>query len=157
MSDVVITKGNDGRLCGLGDANERAYAKWRAAVLALPAGGTLRFQWWAPRSPQHHRLVFAMFAALHAMQEQFEDVDRLRQWLTVGAGYCDFVPGPTGRMVALPRSIAWHRMDEAEFAELHAKLAGFLWTEHARRFLWPHLADEASYQMVAALMDEFQG
>ncbi|MBP9805667.1 MAG: DUF1367 family protein [Candidatus Accumulibacter sp.] len=155
MSDLVITKGDDGKLRGMGEAGERAYAKWRKAVEALQPGETLRFQWWMPRSPRHHGLFFAKLSALHAMQEQFEDVDRLRQWLTVGAGYCAFVPGPTGRMVALPQSIAWHRLDEAEFSELHGKVDQFLWTDHARRFLWPHLSDQQSYAMVETLMQEF--
>ena len=155
MSDLVITKDETGRLRGMGESGERAYARFRKAVEALRPGDTLRFQWWAPRSPRHHRLYFAKLAALHAMQEQFDDAEKLRQWLTVGAGYCDFVPGPTGRMVALPQSIAWHRLDEADFAELHAKVDAFLWTEHARRFLWPHLDDGQSYEMVETLMQEF--
>lgn len=155
MSDLVITKGEDGRLRGIGDAGERAYARWRKAVEALQPGETLRFQWWMPRSQAHHRLWFAKLSALHSMQEQFEDVDKLRQWLTVGAGYCDFVPGPKGRMVALPQSIAWHRLDESDFAELHAKVDQFLWTDGARRFLWPHLSDQQSYEMVETLMQEF--
>ena len=155
MSDLVITKGDDGRLKGMGEAGERAYAKWRKAVDALQPGETLRFQWWMPRSRKHHGLFFAKLTALHGMQEQFEDVERLRQWLTVGAGYCEFVPGPTGRMVALPQSIAWHRLDEADFAELHGKVDQFLWTDHARRFLWPHLSDQQSYEMVETLMQEF--
>lgn len=155
MSDLVITKGDDGRLKGLGDACERAYAKWRRAVEELQPGETLRFQWWAPRSRKHHGLFFGKLTSLHSMQEQFDGVDRLRQWLTVGAGYAEFAPGPTGRMVALPQSIAWHRLDEAEFSELHAKVDQFLWTDHARRFLWPHLTDAQSYAMVETLMREF--
>lgn len=58
-------------------------------------------------------------------------------------------------MVALPQSIAWHRLDEADFAELHAKVNQFLWTDHARKFLWPHLSDQQSYEMVETLMQEF--
>lgn len=155
MSDLVITKGEDGRLKGMGEAGERAYAKWRKAVEALQPGETLRFQWWMPRSRKHHGLFFAKLTALHGMQEQFEDVDKMRQWLTVGAGYADFAPGPTGRMVAFPQSIAWHLLDEADFAELHGKVDQFLWTDHARRFLWPHLSDQQSYEMVETLMQEF--
>lgn len=155
MSDLVITKGPDGKLCGLGDANERAYAKWRKAVESLAPGETLRFQWWMPRSPKHHGLFFAKVSALHLMQEQFEDVDRLRQWLTVGAGYCDLVPGPKGHMVAMPQSIAWHRLDEAAFCEVHAKVDEFMWTPRARSFLWGHLSDAQSLAMVEAWRTEF--
>ncbi|MFZ9959384.1 MAG: DUF1367 family protein [Candidatus Limnocylindrus sp.] len=154
--DVVITKSPEGRIVGVGEVGERNYGKWRALVERLQPGETLRFQWWRPRSAKHHGLFFAKISALYSRQEQFDCADRLRQWLTVGAGYCDFVPGPTGRMVALPRSIAWHRLDESEFGELHAAVDRFLWTDHARGFLWPHLKPEQSYEVIEGLMNEFE-
>lgn len=155
MSEVVITKGQTGKLEGMGEKGARAWAKFTRRVQAMRPGETLRFQWHEPRSPQHHRLFFVKVAALLDQQEQFEDVDRLRQWLTVGAGFCDFVPGPKGRMVALPKSIAWHLLDEAEFSDLHAKVDAFLWSPHARAFLWPHLTDEQSYALMDAFMEQF--
>lgn len=155
MSNVVITKDENGKLKGLGEIGERAWAKFLRRIGEMATGDTLQFSWHLPRSPQHHRLFFAQVGALAERQEQFDDADKLRQWLTVGAGYCDFVPGPHGRMVALPQSIAWHRLDEVEFGDLHAKVDAFLWTEHARRFLWPHLSNEQSYAMVEQLHKEF--
>ena len=155
MSAVVITKGETGALEGFGQKGARAWAKFRARVAAMAPGETLHFEWHEPRSPQHHKLFFAKLGALLDLQEQFEDTDTLRQWLTVGAGYCRFVPGPTGRMVALPLSIAWHRMEEVEFAELHRKVDDFLWTPHARAFLWPHMTDQQSYNLIDLWQLEF--
>lgn len=155
MSNVIVVKAEDGKLQGFGDAGGRAWAKFLARVAGMGIGETLHFSWNEPRSARHHRMFFAKLGALTERQEQFEDVDRLRQWLTVGAGFCDFVPGPTGRMVALPQSIAWHKLDEVEFSELHAKVDAFLWTPHARGFLWPHLSDAQSYEMVEQLQKEF--
>jgi hypothetical protein len=144
VSAVVIVRGEDGRLQGLGQRGERAYAKWRAKVEALEVGETLQFEWREPRSPRFHRMFFAMLHELFERQEQFADQDQLRAWLTVGAGYCDFVPGPTGRMVALPRSIAWVKMDDGEFRALVTAVWQFLRTEHAIRFLWPHVEYSAA-------------
>lgn len=155
MSAVVVTKGQDGKLQGHGERGQKAYAKFRRRVEEMQPGDTLHFQWHEPRSPKHHGLFFAKLDALLDRQEQFDTDDKLRAWLTVGAGYCDFVPGPTGRMVALPQSIAWHRLDEADFADLHAKVDAFLWTEHARRFLWPHLSEQQTYDMVDQFLTEF--
>jgi len=155
MSNVVVYKAPDGKLAGFGDRGERAWAKFRQRVEGLAVGETLAFSWHEPRSLPHHRMFFAKLGALAERQEQFEDVDRLRLWLTVGAGYCDFVPGPAGRMVALPQSIAFHKLDEADFADLHAKVDAFLWTEGARKFLWGHLTNEQSYEMVEQLQREF--
>jgi len=156
MSDVVITRDECGKLSGIGEKGAKAYAKFQRRVQELRPGDTLHFSWREPRSLPHHRLFFAKLGALMDMQEQFDDEDKLRSWLTVGAGYCDFVPGPNGRMVALPESIAFHKLDEADFADLHAKVDTFLWQKHARSFLWPHLSEQQTYAMVEQFMERFQ-
>lgn len=155
MSAVTVFKGDDGKLQGFGEKGARAWAKFTGRVASMAVGETLDFEWFEPRSGPHHRLFFGKLGALMDRQEQFDDDDKLRKWLIVGAGYCDFVPGPTGRMVALPQSIAWHKMDEADFSDLHGKVDAFLWTDHARRFLWPHLKDEQTYEVIEQLMQEF--
>ncbi len=154
MSRVVLVKDDTGKLAGLGEKGTRAWAKFRRRIDAMACGETLEFEWREPRSPQHHRLFFAQVNSLFDAQEQFQDADRLRQWLTVGAGYCDFVPGPGGRMVALPKSINWAAMDQVEFGELHAAVLAFMWTQQARRFLWPQLSEQQSWDCVAATMGE---
>lgn len=156
MANVVIYKDKSGRLAGFGEKGAMAWSKFRRAVDGLGVGETLSFSWKAPRSPGFHRRFFAKLGRLFDMQEQFLDVEALRAWLTVGAGECDFYPGPKGRMVALPRSIAWDRLDDVEFAALVAKIDTFLWTEHAQRFLWPHLSPDAAHEMIEALDREFQ-
>lgn len=155
MSAVVLVKGEDGKLHGHGQRGERAYAKFRGRVESMQPGDTVHFDWREPRSLPHHRLFFGKLGALMDMQEQFDDDEELRKWLTVGAGYCKFVPGPNGRMVALPLSIAFHNLDEADFSELHSKVDAFLWTDHARRFLWGHLTNQQTYDMVDQLMTRF--
>jgi hypothetical protein len=156
VSAVVLVKGGDGKLQGHGDKGQRAYSKFRQRVEAMRPGDTLHFEWREPRSLPHHRLFFAKLGALMDMQEQFDAEDKLRAWLTVGAGYADFVPGPTGRMVALPQSIAFDKLDEADFADLHSRVDAFLWTDHARRFLWPHLTVQQTYDFIDQLLSGFQ-
>lgn len=155
MSQIVLTRGQDGKLCGAGEKAERAYAKFRARVDRLSPGDTLHFEWREPRSLPHHRLFFAKLNALSDRQERFGDVDELRTWLTVGAGYCDFRPGPNGGLIAIPKSIAFHKLDETEFSELHARVDAFLWSDHARKYLWPHLTDAQSWDLVGKFQLEF--
>ena len=149
--DIVVVKDEQNKLRGFGEKGQRAWLRFRNAIEALEIGETLSFAWHKPRSPKFHRMYFGMLGALFDRQEQFADVDQLRAWLTVGAGFCEFVPGPTGRMVALPKSIAWHRMDDNEFKELVLATWAFIRTEHAQRFLWPHMQPLVADQMV----DEF--
>ena len=155
MARIVVVRDEAGKLAGLGEKGARAYARFRAALKRMEVGETLEFQWNEPRSPGYHRLFFAKLHALFDRQEQFADVDALRAWLTVGAGECDFVPGPKGRMVAMPRSIAWHRLDEVEFRELVRKIDEFLDSEHAQAFLWPHLGPRKRARVIDDWHAEF--
>lgn len=152
----MIVKTDAGRLEGFGEKGQRAYAKWRNKVENMEVGETLQFSWKQPRSPRFHRMFFGMLGVLFDQQEQFADVDQLRAWLTVGAGYCEFVPGPKGRMVALPKSIAWTSMDDNEFRELVVAVWQFIRTEHAQRFLWPHLEPIKTEETVEMLLAGFE-
>jgi hypothetical protein len=155
MSEVIIVRTEAG-LQGLGEKHGRAYERWRKQVASMEVGETLQFSWKAPRSPKFHRLFFAMLGNLFDAQEQFAEPDQLRSWLTVGAGFCDFVPGPKGRMVALPKSIAWANMDDEEFRPLVDAVWGFLVTPHATGFLWPMLTEQGREEAVARLLAGYE-
>lgn len=154
MASVVVVKNNEGKLEGWGEKGSRAYAHFLKTVTAMLPGDTLVFNHQLPRSPGEHRAFFRFIRALFERQEQFEDEDRLRAWLTVGAGYCDLLPGPNGRMVAMPQSIAFDKLDEAPFLELKRQVRDFLWTPRAHQFLWPHLGADKAYEMVDHMMLE---
>lgn len=156
MSRVVIQKAEDGKLHGVDEKNERAYQRFRRQVADMEHGQTASFEFRMPRSPAHHRLLFAKFNSLLSRTEAFDDLDKLRYWLVMGAGYCDFVPGLDGKPNAIPRSLDFTQMDEAEFSELHRQIDTFLWTSRAQEILWPHLDAEARYQAVEHFLREFE-
>ena len=156
MSKVILRIDERGKLAGLDEKNERAYARFRNKLAGLQPGQTLAFEFKIPRSPRFHKLHFVMLAAFFKCQEVFNDTERMRKWLEVGAGHCDFVPGPGGDLVALPRSISYEALDDAEFHEVHESVKAFLRTPHAYRFLWPHLDDARGEEMVEAILNEFE-
>ena len=156
MSKVVIIKNNEGKLQGLDEVGQRAYAKWRKLVEALPIGQTLSFAYRMPRSPEHHRLLFAKLQSLLSRTEAFIRLDHLRYWLVMGAGYVDFIPGLDGKPNAIPRSMDFETMDETEFSELHRCVDNFLWSARAQEMLWPALDSEGRYRCVESLQEEFQ-
>ena len=55
-----------------------------------------------------------------------------------------------GQLVAVPKSIAWHTLDEREFTEVRMAMQNFLWTQQAQAALWPHLDADQRYAMVDA-------
>lgn len=156
MTTITVTKDNDGKLRGVGEKNSKAYAAFQNRVKALEPGEIYTISVWFPRNPKLHGLHFALLTAIFDAQEQFADPDQLRVWLQVGAGHCEFVPGPTGRMVALPKSISFQAVDDVDFADHHEKVKDFLRTEHAKRFLWGHLSEQEQDMMVDTILSQFQ-
>ena len=152
MPDLVVYRGEDGKLQGLGEKGRRAWEKFRRVVEGLEVGETMGFSYRLPRSPNHHRFFFARLAELFARQERFDDDERLLEWLKVGAGFVDLMPGPDGALVAMPKSISWVTLDEQGFIEVHRAIRDFLMTPRAQEYLWPHLAPHARNQMVEGFM-----
>ena len=155
MAEVVIFKDESGKLAGLGEKGARAWSKFQKLVRELEVGESLRFSWWAPRSQGMHRRHFVILNTIFEAQDQFVDEHAFRMWVQVGAGFADMFPGPKGKPVAIPRSIAWDKLDDVEFAEHHAAVIGFLRSVHATRFLWPWLDDKQADDMIDSLLREF--
>ena len=156
MSAVILVKNPQGHLEGFGQKGAKTYGKFLSACKVLEIGETLGFSYKVPRSGPFHRRHFAMLQQIFDAQEQFGDFDQLRKWLEVGAGFATFVPGPKGRMVALPKSIAYTELDQAEFEDVHEKVKAFLRSRHATNFLWSHLNEAQQIEMVEQLLAEFQ-
>lgn len=148
MPELVIFKNDCGKLEGFGEKGRRAWNKFIKRINELEIGETLQFSYRLPRSPQHHKFFFGRAADLFDRQERFEHFDHLMEFLKVGAGHVDFVPGLDGMLVALPRSIAWDRLEEQDFIEFTRAMNDFLWTPGAQAALWPHLDEHQRYAMV---------
>jgi len=146
----------DGKLTGVSDRDKKAYAKFRARLEELGPHEALQFTWREPRSGPYHGRHFAMLTALFNAQEQFQDEDQFRKWGEAGAGYADLVPGPNGKPVAVVKSISYEKLDQADFEPIHEAVFKFYRSEHARRFLWPHLPDRTSLEMVMTILMEFE-
>jgi hypothetical protein len=156
MTTMTITRDDTGKLVGAGEKDKKAYAAFRKKVEALVPGECYQLTVWFPRNQKLHGLHFVLLTTVFDNQEQFSDLDQLRMWLQVGAGHCTFVPGPTGRMVALPKSISFRAVDDQDFAEHHEKMKDFLRTTHAKAFLWPHLSESEQDAMVDTILSQFE-
>ena len=152
MPDVLVTRNEEGNIVGFGEMGVAAWSRFMARVRDLEIGELLRFSYRVPRSPKFHRMHFRMLRDVYESQEQFDDEEKLRKWAEVGAGHCDVVPGPMGRMVAIPRSLAYEALDDVEFGEVHRRVKDFLQSPHATRFLWGHLYDQEQMKMIGDLL-----
>ena len=156
MTTICITRDDTGKLSGFGDKDKKAYAAFKKKVDALEPGEIYQLTVLFPRNQKLHGLHFALLSTIFDNQEQFADLDQLRAWLQVGAGHCEFVPGPKGRMVALPKSISFRAIDDADFQAHHEAVKDFLRSPYATQFLWPHLAEPEQSAMVDTILSQFE-
>lgn len=156
MTTIVVTKDDTGKLTGFGEKHRKAYARFRKVIDELQPGELFTLDYWFPRNRKFHGKHFIMLTKIFDAQERFENEDALRMWLQIGAGHCEYVPGKHGSLIAIPKSIAWSQMDDVDFESHHREVKKFLRDKHARSFLWPHLSDQASYDMVEAILMEFE-
>lgn len=156
MTTITVIKDDTGKLTGFGEKDKRAYAKFKRTIDELAPGELFTLSTWFPREGWRHRKHFGVLAAAFDAQEQFEDSDQFRMWVQVGAGHCEFVPGPSGRMVAIPKSIAYDKLDDAEFTEHHEAAKRFMRSERYQSFLYPHLAPAEAGEMVEGILRTFE-
>ena len=156
MTTITVVRDDRNQLNGLGKKDRIAWARFVKIMRELGQGELFQVRFWFPRESWRHRKHFAMLAQVFDAQEQFDDPDKLRKWLEIGAGYCDLLPGPHGRMVEVSKSIAYDKLDDAEFVEHHEAVKGFLRSDHCRRFLWPHMDAQKSQDMIEVLIKEFE-
>lgn len=154
MPTVTLHIGETGKLEGLSERDRKAYAKFRMRLENL-GDSSITFSWMEPRSGPYHRRFMALINRLLDSQEQFHELEHLLNWLKVGAGYADLVPGPRGKPVALPRSINFVTLDQAEFEPIAQAMIAFMRTTYATRFLWPHLDDMRGAGMVETVLAQF--
>ena len=70
------------------------------------------------RNLQFHKKFFALINLGCDNSPKDWDINGYRAWVTMKAGWVDVYTTDKGKM-ALPRSIAFDKMDESEFAELY--------------------------------------
>ena len=85
------------------------------------------------RNPRFHRLYFSLInKSWELLPERqtngFRSIENWRNYLTVAAGYCETFYSPTRReWIEIPKSIAFDKMDEAEFHDLYEATKNVIW------------------------------
>lgn len=156
MPTLTLTRNDEGKIAGIDEVHDRGYLRFIKSLHELTVKTTLIIKWWAPRSPKYHRYHFAILNAIFKKQEQFDDFETFRTWLQIGAGHCTFAPSATGKMVAIPLSINFEKMDDVEFGVHHMAVKKFCRSGYMTRFLWPHLNDLRGGEMIEVIFDSFE-
>lgn len=145
-----------GAIDGFTKEDRRAWRRFWKRVKGMEPGELATCEMVFPRSGKFHRLHMALEQTVFDSQERFIHFEQLRNWMKIGAGHVDWMPGPRGAVVPIPKSIAYSAMDDEEFKVFHNNLLAFLREPHAAKVLWPHLTEQARAEMVEALLADFE-
>ena len=58
--------------------------------------------------------------------------------------------------MAIPKSIAWSKLDEADFETHHNAVLEFVRSDHFQRFLWPHMSPAQAHDLVESIFSQFE-
>ena len=93
----------------------------------MPVGEPFQIRYVEIRNVRHHRLYFAFInKVFQNLPEKFDknwpDVDSFRRSMQMYAGYYDETISLKGETHLQPKSIAFDKLDEMAFSELHTKV-----------------------------------
>lgn len=152
MPTITVTRGPCGELQGHTIEDQRQLMRLQRRQEEMQPGDTLVLSWQAPRSPEFHRMHFAMLNWVFDNQEAFAVRRAFRKWGEMGAGHCGWVAGPNGVMVPVPKSIDYVSLDDDEFRELHMDVRAFLQSPAGLHTLWPHVEAGTAWAALENMM-----
>jgi hypothetical protein len=138
---------------GATDADEKRWRRFWRMVIGKEPGEIFSLETIFPRYTPFHKRHMKIEQDVFNAQDRFKDFDMFRDWLKIGAGFVEWVPGAKGGIVPLPKSISYAKTEEQEFREFHEKVIDFLRGDHAAPYLWRHLGGKAHEMMDVILRD----
>lgn len=133
--------------------NERWKRFWSQIWNAEPGVG---FQIYVAeeRSGPFHRRHRVILEKLFESQDRFRHIDKLHDWIKVGAGFVTWEPGKDNKPVAIPKSTSFPECSENEMREFHEAMVDYLREPRAQRYLWKHLKPAMRAEMVETILDD---
>lgn len=126
---TLLLHRHDCSLCGMALKASDQLAEDDMAKLPLRKDFTAEVK--QPRSPQHHRLFFAMLRKVAQSTPTPLDEQALLQWIKVKTGHVTLLPLGFGRFYEAPASIDWRQMDQGQFREFFDRAVQVILTEVA--------------------------
>lgn len=147
----VLTSG----LRGVDDKNHKSWVGFLRRMLGMEDGECAEVSTKIARSGPFHRRHMAIEQAVFNAQERFSQFEQFRNWGKVGCGFCDWCAGPKGGVIPVPRSIAYADLAEEEMRDFHVDLVAFFRGPHASKYLWRHLSEVSSAEMMNTILERF--
>lgn len=140
---------------GLGERGRRQWRRFVNGLMRLEPGEMVEIRTHRERIGWYHRKHMVLEVQVFEAQERFEQFKAFRDWLKIGAGHCEWVPGPKGAVVPIPKSIAYSELGQDEMEEFHTNAIAFLRSPHALKVMWPKASPEQREGGMETLLDSF--
>lgn len=140
---------------GLGEMHQKRWARFWSGFLRAEPGEMVTITTTTKRSGPFHRRHMLIESRIFEAQERIPEFESFRLWLKIGAGFVDWMAGPKGGVVPVPKSISYSECEEGVMREFHENAIRFLREPHAIKFLWPKLPDAQRFDAMEALLAEF--
>lgn len=88
----------------------------------LKLGSVVKVKISRPRNAKHHRKFYALMNLIFQNQENYETLEDLVNVIKIATGHCHVYRKRNGDPLPVPRSIAFHKMDQTQFDEFYAKV-----------------------------------
>jgi hypothetical protein len=144
-----------GMVDGLGEVGRKQWRRFVSSLMQMEPGEMVSIRTHKARSGPFHRRHMVIETAIFEAQEKFENFEQFRNWLKVGSGFCDWIAGPKGAVIPVPRSMAFDKLEDGEMRQVHDDMVAFMRSEHAGRALWKHLEPAARMEMVESIFRGF--
>ena len=117
----------------------------------LPVGEPFQLKYVEVRNVRHHRLYFQFIKTVYEnLPEKFDnhwgDVDSFRRAMQMYAGYYDETLSLKGERHLQPKSIAFDKLDETAFGELHSKV---------KSVIGKHILPDMDMEIVETAIEQF--
>jgi hypothetical protein len=142
-------------LRGVDALNHTRWLRFVQQMFELPEGQMAEIGTRIPRSGAFHRYHLGLERAIFNAQQRFTHFEMFRNWLKIGCGFVDWVPGAKGGIVPLPKSIAYAELEEPEMRLYHDSLLAFLRGPHAGVYLWKSLGAQVAALKMAELIADY--
>ena len=117
----------------------------------LPKGEPFEIKYTEIRNVRHHRKYFQFIKTVYDnLPEKFDrhwpDVDSFRRTMQMYAGYYDETISLKGEAHLQPKSIAFDKLDETAFSELHSKV---------KNVIGKHILPDMDMEIVEREIEQF--
>lgn len=138
MTDIALVKLPDGKLRGMSERDQLAYARFKSRIKKLEPGEVVEIEAKLPRNSKHHRKYFAL---LNLGFEHWESsrkhktykgkpvtksFESFREDVLILAGFYEQTFNIKGELKLEAKSIKFAKMEQPEFEDLYSKTINVL-------------------------------